>query len=32
VALPGLGAEGLELEVDALYLGTELLEGVAAGG
>ena len=32
VALPGLGAEGLELEVDALYLGTELLEGQAAGG
>ena len=30
VALPGLG-EGLELEVDALYAGTELLEGQAAG-
>jgi Uma2 family endonuclease len=31
VALPGLGAEGIELEVDALYLGTELLEGQGAG-
>lgn len=31
VALPGLG-EGIELEVDALYAGTELLEGQAAGG
>jgi len=30
VALLGLG-EGLELEVDALYVGTELLEGRAAG-
>jgi hypothetical protein len=30
VALPGLGA-GLELDVDALYAGTELLEGQAAG-
>ena len=31
VARPGLGAEGLELEVDALYVGAELLEGRAAG-